>query len=257
VNSQLLRKFIFVLMECKEWFEDWFDTSYYHTLYKNRNDEEASAFIVNLLNYLQLEKKSEVLDLACGKGRHSLTLSKHDFHVLGVDLSANSICEAKKNEHETLRFEVHDMRKVIQGKKFKAIFNLFTSFGYFDNISDNEYVVKSMHEMLEDNGFLIIDFMNSAKVIENLVEEETKEVDGIRFHLERKYDNEHIFKHIRFKVGEEKFHYMERVQALKEKDFVQLLTANKFNIISTFGDFSLKPFNEKTSDRLILIAQKI
>lgn len=244
-------------MECKEWFEDWFDTSYYHTLYKNRNDEEASAFIANLLEFLKLEKKSKVLDLACGKGRHSLTLSQFDYDVLGVDLSANSISCAKQNEHEMLRFEVHDMRKVIKDKKFKAIFNLFTSFGYFDNISDNEYVVQSMYEMLEDKGFLIIDFMNSVKVIENLVEEETKDVDGIRFHLERKYDNEHIFKHIRFAIEEEKFHFMERVQALREMDFVQLLTSNKFNIISTFGDFSLNPFDEKTSDRLILIAQKI
>lgn len=244
-------------MKTKEWFVDWFDTSYYHTLYKDRNDEEASVFISNLLHFLQLENSAHVLDLACGKGRHSVTLNSLGYSVKGVDLSANSISHAKENENETLQFAVHDMRDILHGEKFKAVFNLFTSFGYFDTICDNECVVQSIHEMLEENGFLIIDFMNAARVIENLVEKETKIVDGITFNLERVYDGEHIFKHIRFEDKETSFHYTERVQALKEQDFKTLLSENKFEIISTFGNFSLEPFDEKTSDRLIIIAKKI
>lgn len=244
-------------METKEWFVDWFDTSYYHTLYKDRNDEEASVFIPNLLHFLQLENSAHVLDLACGKGRHSVTLNSLGYSVKGVDLSANSISHAKENENETLQFAVHDMRDILHGEKFKAVFNLFTSFGYFDTICDNECVVQSIHEMLEENGFLIIDFMNAARVIENLVEKETKIVDGITFNLERVYDGEHIFKHIRFEDKATSFHYTERVQALKEQDFKTLLSENKFDIISTFGNFSLESFDEKTSDRLIIIAKKI
>lgn len=244
-------------MESKEWFADWFDTSYYHTLYKERNDEEAAIFIANLLDFLHLEKNARVLDLACGKGRHSITLNKLGYNVLGVDLSPNSIELAKYHANNTLDFAVHDMRNVIHGEKFKAVFNLFTSFGYFDSILDNERVVMSIHEMLEEDGYLIIDFMNAAKVIENLVKKEEKKVDGINFDLERIYDGEHIFKHIRFHANNTNFHYTERVQALKEADFIQLLKANNFEIIRTFGDFSLNPFDEKTSDRLIIIAKKI
>lgn len=244
-------------MESKEWFADWFDTSYYHTLYKERNDEEAALFIANLLEFLNLEKNTRVLDLACGKGRHSVTLNKLGYNVLGVDLSPNSIESAKYHANNSLDFAVHDMRNVIHGEQFKAIFNLFTSFGYFDSILDNEQVVISIHEMLEDNGFLIIDFMNAVKVIENLVKKEVKTVDGIAFDLERNYDGEHIFKHIRFHANNTDFHYTERVQALKEADFIQLLTDNNFEIIRTFGDFSLNTFDEKTSDRLIIIAKKI
>lgn len=244
-------------MESKEWFVDWFDTSYYHTLYKDRNDEEAAEFIANLMRFLKLEKESRVLDLACGKGRHSVTLNKLGYNVLGVDLSPNSIESAKYHANNTLDFAVHDMRNVIHGEQFKAVFNLFTSFGYFDTICDNECVVCSIHEMLEDEGYLIIDFMNASKVIANLVIKEEKTIDGITFDLERNYDGEHIFKHIRFEANNTSFYYTERVQALKEADFIQLLTDNNFEIIRTFGDFSLNPFDENTSDRLIIIAKKI
>ena len=69
-------------MSSKEWFAEWFDTTYYHTLYKNRNDEEAEQFISKLLSFLNLKENASVLDLACGKGRHSVTLNKHDLTVL-------------------------------------------------------------------------------------------------------------------------------------------------------------------------------
>lgn len=244
-------------MNTKEWFADWFDTTYYHTLYKDRNDDEATEFIANLLAFIKLESNSRVLDLACGKGRHSLTLNKHGHNVLGVDLSLNSISCAQKNANKTLNFSVHDMRQTIVNDEFDAVFNLFTSFGYFDNISDNHLVIRSIHTMLKKEGYLIIDFMNAAKVIDHLVEKETKEIDGITFQLERSYDGVHIKKDIRFEDKDMNFHFTERVQALKEEDFIKLLEENKFKIISTFGDFSLNTFSEATSDRLILIAKKI
>jgi 2-polyprenyl-3-methyl-5-hydroxy-6-metoxy-1,4-benzoquinol methylase len=245
-------------MESKEWFAEWFDTTYYHTLYKNRNDEEAAEFIRNLITILDLEKDSYVLDLACGKGRHSVTLNKLGFEVLGVDLSSNSIQLAQEYTNNSLHFAVHDMREILlEEKKFKAVFNLFTSFGYFDSIAENQKIIQSVHEMIDEKGYFVIDFMNATKVIEHLVEKENKIVDGITFDLERKYDGQHIFKDIRFEDDGQIFHFTERVQALKEADFIQLLTANKFDIIRTFGDFSLNKFDEKTSDRLIIIAKKI
>lgn len=244
-------------MEAKEWFAEWFDTPYYHTLYKDRNDEEASTFIANLISILHLKKKSRILDLACGKGRHSITLNNLGYNVLGVDLSENSISHAKHSENDTLEFAIHDMRKQIEDEKFEAIFNLFTSFGYFDTIFDNKNVVQSIHHMLVDDGYLIIDFMNTTRLISKLVKKETKIVDGITFEIERKHDGEHIFKDIRFTADGKEHHYTERVQALKESDFINLLTNHGFDIISTFGDFSLNPFNERLSDRLIIISKKI
>lgn len=239
-----------------EWFASWFDTSYYHTLYKNRDDAEARQFVVNLIDYLKLEKPNKVLDLACGKGRHSVTLNELGYSVLGVDLSPESIKSASESKNENLDFGVHDMREVIEGAQFGAIFNLFTSFGYFDETLDNERVLNSIHAMLENDGILVIDFMNAIRVINNLVVSELKPVDGIEFNISRRYDGNHIFKDIRFNDKGESFHFTERVQALKKADFEKLLMDCNFEILRTFGDFNLSEFNENESDRLIIIARK-
>lgn len=243
-------------MKSKEWFAEWFDTTYYHQLYANRNDEEAAAFIKLLIDFLDLDKSSYLLDLACGKGRHSITLNQQGFNVLGADLSANSIQEAKKNENASLEFMVHDMREIIPGKSFDGIFNLFTSFGYFDDTKENERVLHAIFHMLKPDGILVIDFMNASRCIRELVPSEVKVVGPLAFNIERRYDGHHIFKDIRFTDQGKDFHFTERVQALKEADFRELLTKQNFEIIRTFGDFSLNDFKEETSDRLILIARK-
>src|SRR3970282_2312904 len=90
------------------WFSSWFDTPYYHILYKDRNYREAQIFMDNLTHYLNLPETQKVLDLACGKGRHSIYLHQLGFDVLGADLSENSIGEASKTTKETLHFKVHD-----------------------------------------------------------------------------------------------------------------------------------------------------
>jgi SAM-dependent methyltransferase len=242
-------------MEEKEWFASWFDTRYYHQLYNSRNEEEAKLFISNLLNYLKLPSNAHLLDLACGKGRHAKTLNEFGYEVLGVDLSPNSIAIASELKNEHLDFQVHDMREPIQGATFDAVFNLFTSFGYFDDTTDNERVCSAIAQMLSPNGVLVIDFMNAEKVISNLVAREEKIVDDLVFNITRQYDGKHIFKRIQFEDHGEQFDFTERVQALKLNDFESLLT-DKFQILNTFGSFDLKPFDASNSDRLIIIAQR-
>ena len=71
----------------QNWFASWFDSPYYHILYKERNYREAQIFMDNLTQYLNLPEHAKVLDLACGKGRHAIYLNQLGFDVVGVDLS--------------------------------------------------------------------------------------------------------------------------------------------------------------------------
>ena len=238
----------------KAWFEEWFNTKYYHILYQDRNEEEAKHFISNLLAFLNLPKNSKILDLACGKGRHSKILNAFSHNVLGVDLSANSILEAKKEESDTLRFETHDMREVLTNQKFNAVFNLFTSFGYFDSSEENQKVCSSVSKMLHPKGIFVIDFMNASKVIRKLIAQENKVIGGISFNITRRFDGTHLVKDIQFSDEGRDFHFTERVQALKFEDFKSLLSPN-FTIKETFGSFQLEAFSEDNSDRLIIIAE--
>jgi SAM-dependent methyltransferase len=212
--------------------------------------------VEHLVAFLALTPGQSVLDLACGKGRHSITLNACGMDVIGADLAPKSIADAAEHSNESLSFVVHDMREVIPGKHFDVVMNLFTSFGYFDSTEDNKRVLNSIHDMLHPNGLLVIDFMNAIRVVNTLVKEETKEVEGTTFQISRRYDGTHIFKDIQFSDSGKAFHFTERVQAITDQDFSALLEACGFELIRTFGDFELNPYAAETSDRLILIARK-
>ncbi len=73
------------------WYKNWFNSPFYHKLYFERDEKEAEAFIKRLISYLQPVPGSRMLDVACGKGRHSKTLASLGFAVTGIDISVDSI----------------------------------------------------------------------------------------------------------------------------------------------------------------------
>lgn len=234
------------------WFASWFDSPYYHILYKDRDYAEAQLFMDNITNYLNLPEEAKILDLACGKGRHSIYLNKLGYDVTGADLSENSIAEAKKSENDKLHFTVHDMREPYD-EKYDAIFNLFTSFGYFESDADNLATLRAIKESLSETGFAVIDFMNVPQVIENLVAEEVKTVDGIDFRIKRFHIDNHIFKEIDFEDNGQKFHFTEKVQALTLEDFENMMETAGIYLLDIFGDYKLRKFHKLESERLIMI----
>ena len=75
----------------KEWFRDWFSSPFYHRLYFEHDEREAEEFIHKLVNFLQPKPGARMVDIACGRGRHSCMLAKLGFDVTGFDLSFESI----------------------------------------------------------------------------------------------------------------------------------------------------------------------
>ena len=241
-------------MKTKDWFTSWFDTQYYHILYKHRDDNDAQLFMQNITNYLELPKNAHIADLPCGKGRHSIYLNSLGYRVTGGDLSKNSIEHAKQFENETLHFEVWDMRKSLENK-YDAVFNLFTSFGYFEDDAEDLKVLKGMKSGLKESGVIVLDFLNVQKTKNNLVERETKEIDGIIFNIQREIKDGFILKHISFFADGEQHSYTEKVKFLDLKKMQEYFNSAGLSIINTFGDYNLDEFNEENSSRLILIAK--
>jgi len=235
-----------------EWYTSWFDTPFYHILYKDRDDTEARAFMDTLTNYLNIPEHGTILDLACGKGRHARYLNKIGYDVTGVDLSENSIKYAKQFENHTLKFDVHDMCKPYD-RKFDIVVNLFTSFGYFDKDIDNLNTIKAIKANLNETGFGVIDFMNSDYVINHLVPENVKVVDDIEFHLKRYVNGNYIIKDNSFKFENETYTFQERVRAFSLKDFQDLFEKAGVYLLDVFGDYKLNKFNPHISERLVLI----
>ena len=243
-------------MEKKEWFVDWFDSKYYHLLYKNRNMQEAEQFVDKLVAHLNFKKNTQALDLGCGKGRHAIQLKKHYDSVTGIDLSIESINQAAKNKIKGLTFSQQDMRDFKLESNVDIIFNLFTSFGYFNAKDDNLKVLNNCYNQLNKSGHLIIDFFNADKVRLSLIKQENKIINGINFKIERTIRNNKVIKTISFKDSNKLFFFEEKVQLLTLDDFQNLLAKANFKLTKYFGNYNLAPFETNSSDRLILFAQK-
>ena len=240
-----------------DWFINWFNSKYYHILYKSRNKNEASNFIQTIISTLSLKSNNSVLDLGCGNGRHSISLSNHFKLVHGIDISSENISIANENEKENLKFFISDMRNFDTNTKYDYIFNLFTSFGYFKKNEDNIKVLKSCHYHLNKNGLLFIDFLNSEQIKKNINGlKETKDIGGIRFNIHKKIIDNYIVKNISIKDGEANYNFQEKVQLFKIEDFKKMFEISGFEIISSYGDYQMNPYDPNSS-RLILCAKKI
>lgn len=236
------------------WFVSWFNSKYYHILYKHRDDKEADIFMRNLISFLNLKKEEVILDLACGKGRHAIFLNSLGFNVVGADLSTNSIQKAKKKENERLRFFEHDMRNPFP-EKYNTVLNLFTSFGFFEEDSEDITVLKNIKNSLEKDGIAVIDFMNALYVVKYLVPNETLIIDGITFNITKYVENGFIIKKIVFEAEGDDHTYFEKVKILDLPKIKGYLQTVGFKIKHTFGNYQLDNFDEHTSKRLILVLE--
>lgn len=239
-----------------EWFESWFDTPYYHILYSNRDYTEAENFITQLTAELQLPKSSEIIDLACGKGRHSVFLNKLGYKVLGLDLSRQSIEHNRQFENENLQFKVHDMRDKVQHEPVDAVFNLFTSFGYFDSEGDDRKVFESVSDILKPGGYFVLDYLNENYVRKMIVSDSKIERGNIEFSISKKIENQHVVKDIKFTADGRDFNFFEKVKLHTPESIQKYAEDNGFERIKIWGDYQLNDFNREDSTRCINLFRK-
>jgi SAM-dependent methyltransferase len=239
-----------------DWFKDWFNSPYYHLLYNNRNTSEANHFIDNLTKYLQLKNDAVIWDLACGKGRHSIKLNELGYTVVGTDLSQESILEANKLSNNKLDFFVHDMRTPFRINYFDAVFNLFTSIGYFNDQRDNYAVFQNVHNSLKPNGVFVIDFFNSVKVESCLVASAEEKRGDLVFKISKHIKDKKIVKQIKFADKGKEYNFEESVMMYTLDDLFNYAKKAGFVVKETFGNYDLEKFDEQNSDRLILIFSK-
>ena len=235
-----------------EWYIDWFNSPFYHQLYKERDYSEATFFMNNLIKHLEIRKDSNVLDLACGRGRYSQYLSTLGYKVTGIDISKDNITEAKKNESNNLNYIIHDMRYPLS-QKFDLILNLFTSFGYYEKDADNLSVIKSIKSNLETDGQAVIDFFNIDYILDNLIEKEEKTIDKTKFIINRYLENDLLVKDISILLDNKSYKFQEKVKAYRMDDFLAMFKDCNLTLKEIYGDYKLNSFNKNSSNRLIMV----
>ncbi len=242
-----------------EWYKGWFDSAFYHKLYFERDEAEAKAFIDRLVERLQPAAQSRLLDVACGRGRHSRYLAEKGFDVTGIDLSFSSIAYAKQFETDRLRFYQHDMRLPAWVNYFDFAFNFFTSFGYFHTRREHDDAMRTIGQSLKAGGHLLIDYLNVHYAEERLVHNEQKSVADTGYEIHRWHDAGHFYKRIIVTDPSlaEPLEYTEKVAKLTLGDFTEMLSFQRLQVVDVFGDYSLAPYHVSRAPRLILVARKL
>ena len=239
-----------------EWFASWFDSPYYPMLYRHRDESEATELLTNLHQLLALPAQACVLDLCCGQGRHSRTLHSLGYSVVGIDLSPAAIEHAGKQATEGQRFEVQDMRLFSLPERFDAVFNLFTSFGYFDSNEENMRVLNRIAGHLKPNGTLVIDYLNAQPLLSHEDQEASLQVEHVSFKTFKYVKGNSIVKQITVSDRDQVHLFSERVQLLTIDQFTAMLQTAGFEITHVYGDYHLTPYQPEQSPRCLIIARK-
>lgn len=252
----------------RQWYVSWFNTEDYLDLYRHRDEHDAKKILQLILKHIRLKKDAEILDLACGAGRHSILFAKKGFRVTGIDLSKYLISLAKKKLNgeyrkyrDRLKFEIKDMKHFSKPGKFELAVNLFTSFGYFESNKDNESVIKCVAESLKKGGYFVLDFLNKEYLMRNLraysIDKEKKKILIQTRDISGNFVNKNILI-----VNKQNSHYVfktfnERIRLYSLRGFKKMFRKHRLKLFKLFGDYEGNAYDEKTSPRLILISQRV
>lgn len=241
------------------WFQDWFETPEYLSVYRRRDDYDAGRLLALFLESARLAPGASILDLACGAGRHSLQLAAMGFNVTGVDLSNNLLRIAREHaaaEMLTAEFIQEDIRSLNLSTKFSAVINVFTSFGYFESDEENFHLFTTAYRHLLKGGFFLFDYFNSYWLSRSLVPLSYEEIEGYSFHFKREVLNSRVLKHIEIVNGSTVKKYMESVALYTPEQITASLEQNGFRVLRLYGDYLGAPFESLTSARLVVLCQK-
>ncbi|HEY6062718.1 MAG TPA: class I SAM-dependent methyltransferase [Chitinophagaceae bacterium] len=240
------------------WYKNWFNSPFYHKLYFERDEQEADAFIKKLVAHVKPSPGSRMLDVACGKGRHSKTLASLGFQVTGIDISPDSIAYAKQFEKDNLDFFIHDMRLPFWGNYFDYAFNFFTSFGYFNTRREHDDAVRTIAKSLKPGGVFVIDYLNVHYAEEHLVHNELKQIGDSLYDIHRWDDETHFYKKITVTDPSlsKPFENTERVAKFSLGEFTEMLAFQGLQVQEVFGDYNFSGYDVRKTPRLILIARK-
>ena len=242
-----------------EWYKNWFNSEEYLKVYRHRDQKEANELVQLVIKNIDVSKVKNVLDMAAGSGRHAIIFTEKGFKVTAVDLSENLLSIGKKNaENENVKIEfVHsDIRNFNPSIKYNLILNLFTSIGYFEKDEENYFILSKAYNLLENNGYFVLDYFNKNFVENNLVPSTVDEFDGSVITQNRFIEGERIIKEITIDNKGKINKYFESVRMFSKDELINMMEKLGFRIIKTFGDFMGNSFELDSSPRIIIIACK-
>jgi SAM-dependent methyltransferase len=245
-----------------EWFEDdsfWDDFG--PVMFRADRVEQARAEVDAAIKLMDLQPGAHVLDLPCGVGRHSMEFARRGFHVAAVDRTTSYLDRARRdaaNESLSIEFVQSDMRVFERADFFDGAINLFTSFGYFEDESDDLMVARNFAASLKTGARLVVDLKGKEALARTFRERDWRwQPDGSLLLEEGKIIGpwERVESHWILIRGADRKEATLSVRLYSATELATLLKRAGFSAVAIYGSLEGAPYDHN-AQRLIAVAQK-
>lgn len=246
------------------WFED--DTlweSVESFLFSQfRSSEITVREAEQILTLVHPPQGAAVLDLCCGPGRHSLEFARRGFQVTGVDRTARYLETARgaaTREGLTVEFVQEDMRHFHRPDAFDLALNLFSSFGYFEDGTEDLRVLRHLHISLKPGGQVLLE-MAGKEPLARMFQPRTwhRHAERDEYLLEERLVQEGwswIENHWIWIHGPEQKVFTFGIRLYSGAELRALLSAAGFSTVQLYGSLAGTPYDQ-TAQRLVAVATK-
>lgn len=248
-------------MSAPAWWDGYFDETFVHVYRDFLTPERTEREVEGLLGMVPLPADPEVLDLACGWGRHSVALARSGCRVTGLDWSETLLERARRRAAAAgveVDFVRADMREIPWRGRFDLVACLYSSLGFFLSDDEDLRVLRGVHDALRPGGAFVLETMHRDQVVREFTDRDWWETEGGgTVWVEREFDAvEGVTREwTRWEIEDEdgeKYHEM-RVRSAPEWD--ALLRRAGLLPVEWWGDWECSPFLH-TSENLIVVAHR-
>ncbi len=218
--------------------------------------------VSRLVEIMELPVGSRILDLPCGQGRHAHLLAEAGYAVDGADYSPDLLAIARKRGVSgDLRYTCADMRKLPAAwrRRFDAVVNLFTSFGFFAHPAEDVKVVREMARMLKPGGILVWHGGSRDGVMARFLAKDWWETaDGTLFAQSRSFDplSGLLTVHSRWSRGRERGEREHRIRLYTATRLSELFADSGLIVEQAWDGWLDRPLR-RTSSEMLLVARKL
>ena len=244
----------------ESWTTRYFDTVYLRRWSLGPPNDEVYRHVDFLLRQLSAVAGETLLDVGCGQGRYSLAFAGRGLRVTGLDSSAVLLCEARRLAVETdtqVNWIHGDMRDIPSTIVYDYAV-LFDAFGFFDSDQENENVIRRITMVVGMQGRVVLAVANGLRILSAFEPCGREERDGRIVEVRRELDT--VRRLVREEVTVEEHgrrDVAERRQRLySNTELTDIVMHAGLTVCSRYGDLGGGPFDEATSEKIVLICKR-
>lgn len=237
-------------------------SKYYMEAIANDTDLE-SEFISSVFKKNIGKESGTLLDCCCGVGRHDYILGNKGYKVTGIDISESQIANAKKiHSNPNTRYKVMDVRNINNLKnKFDMAICMWTTYNYLSLDKDFISFIKGVYNHQDKGSILLLDSKNIPKLKKRRVYKRNTEKKSLKMELiinkfvDNNIQNSQYMYFIKNNDNKQ-FYYDEEYVRFYTLDEIKKLVDKYYIVKYNYGDFKFSEYDEKTSERFIIVLER-